>query len=238
LPRHTPSPSASTKTQGRRRLETLYKIARIARHIVWRDLLRHGFIRIYGVERMNIVIETERLILKNYTESDLKNVYRLKSEPLVWKYSTKTASDNIEDAKNYLLSLLKNYDENKYNFQALFLKDTREYIGEAGVLSFNKEKTRAVVGYNLLPQYWKNGYATEITKALVKYLFEEEKVERVEGLVGEDNIASRKVLEKSGFKIEGLLRHFAYINKEFVNVYYYGIIKSDFQNDIYQNNIC
>jgi ribosomal-protein-alanine N-acetyltransferase len=177
---------------------------------------------------MNILIETERLILKNYTESDLENVYRLKSEPLVWKYSTKTASDDIEESKKYILSLLKNYDENKYNFQALFLKDTREYIGEAGVLSFNQEKTRAVVGYNLLPQYWKNGYATEITKALVKYLFEEEKVERVEALVGEGNVASRKVLEKSGFKIEGLLRHFAYINKEFVNVYYYGIIKSDF----------
>ncbi|MBU3137642.1 GNAT family N-acetyltransferase [Clostridium gasigenes] len=71
-------------------------------------------------------------------------------------------------------------------------------------------------------------YTTEITKALIKYLFEIEKVERIEALVGSGNEASKRVLEKSGFIQEGLLRSFAYINNKFVNVYYYGIIKDDY----------
>jgi ribosomal-protein-alanine N-acetyltransferase len=110
----------------------------------------------------------------------------------------------------------------------MFLKSTSEYIGEAGILSFKQPNNRAVVGYNLLPNYWKNGYVTEITKALVKYLFIERGAERIEGLVLEENTASRKVLEKNGFCKEGILRNFALINNIYKNVCYYGIIKGDY----------
>ena len=177
---------------------------------------------------MPIEIETERLILKDYCENDLEYIYRLKSEPLVWKFSTKIATNEIEDSKNLLEIVLKNYDKNKQDFQALFLKDSVKYIGEAGILSFNIQSNRAVIGYNLLPEYWNNGYATEITKALVKYLFEDTETERVEALAMEANKASTKVLEKSGFVLEGLLRNYAYINKQYFNVCYFGMIRHDY----------
>jgi len=183
---------------------------------------------------MNIQIETKRLILRNYSEKDLDNVFRLKSEPTVWKFSSKVTSNKIEDAQIYLENILRNYSEDKKDFQALFLKDTEEYIGEVGILSFAKQNNRAVLGYNLLPKYWGNGYATEITKALVKYLFDVEKLERIEALTADENIASRKVLEKSGFLQEGLLRNFAYINNRYTSVCYYGIIKDDYYR--MQNN--
>lgn len=177
---------------------------------------------------MPIPIETERLILKDYTESDLDNVYKLKSDPLVWKFSSKEAVNDIEESRSYLTCVLKNYEEDRYDFQALYIRGTEEYIGEAGVLSFNRRNQRAVIGYNLLPKYWGNGYATEITMGLAKYLFEEVNAQRIEALVMEGNEASRKVLEKSGFIVEGLLRNFTYIDGEYFNVYYYGIIRSDF----------
>ena len=69
---------------------------------------------------MNIEIETERLILKNYCENDLDNNYRLKSEPLVWKFSTKIATNEIDDSTILLEIILKNYHKNKQDFQALF----------------------------------------------------------------------------------------------------------------------
>lgn len=177
---------------------------------------------------MPIEIETKRLILKNYCENDLDNIYRLKSEPLVWKFSTQIATNEIEDSRILLESVLKNYDKNKQDFQALFLKDSVKYIGEAGILSFNNQRNSAVIGYNLLPQYWENGYATEITKALVKYLFEDTKTERIEALAMEANKSSTKVLEKSGFVLEGLLRNYAYINNQYFNVCYFGMIRNDY----------
>ncbi len=178
---------------------------------------------------MTVQIETNRLILRNYCENDLNNISRLKSNPLIWKFSSKKVTNSIEESKKYLESILKNYLEKRNDFQALFLKETKEFIGEAGILSSNRQNNRAVIGYNLLPRYWNNGYATEITKALVKYLFEEEKVERIEALAADENKASKKVLEKSGFIQEGLLRNFAYIESKYIDVCYYGIISSDYQ---------
>ena len=125
---------------------------------------------------MNRRIDTTRLILKNYCERDVEDFHRLKSNPLVWRFSTKVPSSSIEETQNYLNEVLKNYNEDKHDFMALFLKETGEYIGEAGVLSHIMPNNRAVVGYNLLPEYWGNGYATEITKALVKYLFKDKVV--------------------------------------------------------------
>ena len=173
-------------------------------------------------------IESKRLFLKKYCPDDLYNLHQLKTEPLVWKYSDKAVVNNINETKNYLDNILDNYDSNKYDFQALFLKDSSDYIGEAGILAFNNRTNRAVIGYNLLPKYWGYGYATEITQALVRYLFEEQTVERIEALVVEGNTSSQKVLEKSGFIVEGLLRNFSYINEKFKNVYYYGIIREDY----------
>jgi len=174
-------------------------------------------------------LQTERLLLSNYTENDLDHYHRLRSDPMVWRYSTKTPVKNIEESKVELELILEKYRKEQWDFQGLFLKSTGTYIGEAGILSLIQRTNRAVVGYNLLPQYWGNGYGTEITNALVKYLFEELEIERIEALVLEGNEASRKVLEKCGFKEEGFLRHFALINGQYRNVHYYGIIRADLE---------
>lgn len=50
-------------------------------------------------------------------------------------------------------------------------------------ISYNSYANRCEVGYNLLPEYWNKGYATEVTKALVKFAFDSLKVERIEALV-------------------------------------------------------
>lgn len=86
-----------------------------------------------------------------------------------------------------------------------------------------------LIGYNLLPQYWNQGYATEITKHLVKYSFEFLDVERIEALVLQINSASCRVLEKSGFMLEGVLRNFNKCETGYRNVCYYGIISSDYK---------
>lgn len=108
------------------------------------------------------------------------------------------------------------------------MKDTQTYIGEAGILSVNKKCNRCIIGYNLLPEYWGYGYATEITRGLIEYIFKDLGIERIEALSLEKNTASRRVLMKSGFKEEGLLRNFSCINQQYNNVCYYGMIKQDF----------
>lgn len=175
----------------------------------------------------NEMIITDRLILRKYLNNDLEDYYSLCSSDLVWKYSTKEAIINKEDAKNLLEAVIAATKDSFIGFHALIDKEDGTYIGEAGVLFLNTAANRAVIGYNLLPDYWSKGYATEITISLVKFAFDSLGVERVEALAVQDNIASCHVLEKAGLKREGVLKHFARCHDNYFDVCYYGLITSE-----------
>ena len=173
-------------------------------------------------------IHTERLYLRDLTDEDLDHVHQLKSDDRIWQYSTQAISKSIDDSKDYLSKLLSNYEQSISCFQGLFLVENDTFIGEAGEISHNSRSNRSTIGYNLLPGFWNKGYATEISKGIVQHLFDIKKVERVEALVIEGNIGSKKVLEKTGFKLEGILRNFGHKNNVYFNVHYYGMIRDDF----------
>lgn len=172
-------------------------------------------------------IKTRRLLLKPYSMENLEDYYSLMSNPIVWTYSTNIPHENILRSEQQLKEVLVRYGDSCIGFNALFEKSENVYIGEAGILSLNRVADRCVIGYNLLPDYWGKGYATEISKSLIEYAFDELQVERVEALALKSNIASCKVLEKSGMYLDGLLRHFAKIRGKYEDVCYYSIITSD-----------
>ncbi|MCB2340228.1 GNAT family N-acetyltransferase [Clostridium estertheticum] len=174
-----------------------------------------------------MIFETERLLLSEYQLDNLEDFFELKSCNEVWNYSTFIPLKEKDEAKPLLDNLINDRNNGKYVFMALYKKDTNEFIGEAGIIGHNPNANRCEVGYNLLPQYWNHGYATEITKGIVKYAFECLDFERIESLVLQINKTSCKVLEKSGFLVEGVLRNFNRCETGYRNVCYYGIISSD-----------
>lgn len=173
-------------------------------------------------------IETERLILKEYNKDDIEAFYSLKSDKEVWIYSTFKPLTDRKEAVALLDCILSNRKNTYPDFLALFEKKTMQYIGEAGIIGSNPNASRGEVGYNLLPEYWKRGYATEILSAIVKWAFQDRQYERLEALALECNTASCKVLEKCGFQKEGVLRNFNKWEYGFRNVNYYGMIYEDY----------
>ena len=174
-----------------------------------------------------MILETERLLLVDYQLDNLDDFLILKSCNEVWSYSTFIPLKEKDQAKQLLDKLINDRINGKYTFMALYKKDTNEFIGEAGIIGHNPNANRCVVGYNLLPKYWNQGYATEITKELIKYAFECLEFERIEALALQINKASCKVLEKSGFLLEGVLRNFNRCETGYRNVCYYGITSED-----------
>jgi len=167
---------------------------------------------------------TERLILRPYTNIDLLNLLKLRSDPRIWSFSTFTTDNTVEGAQAKLTSLLEDYANNRRAPYALF-NSNQEYIGEAGAFSSSIEHQRVNIGYNLLPQFWGCGFATEITKAIIYSLLIDSSVIRIEATVSEDNLASRKVLEKSDMQLEGILHKYAIIQGKLHNICYYSIVK-------------
>lgn len=96
--------------------------------------------------------------------------------------------------------------------------------------------SRAEIGYKLHPAYWKRGIAGEAIEAVLRYGYYHLQLERIEAIIDPLNLSSQKVLEKHGFKREGLLRHYEYNFGRFNDVYIYAGIKSNFRGRHFQLN--
>src|SRR5256885_11645105 len=89
---------------------------------------------------------------------------------------------------------------------AITLRDSGRLIGSAGIGIWSREHGRAELGYVINRAYWSRGFATEVTRRLVRYGFDEMDLHRIEATCHPDNRASVRVLEKAGFRFEGRLR--------------------------------
>ena len=85
----------------------------------------------------------------------------------------------------------------------------------------------AVIGYFLIPEYYGRGIMSAAVKKICAEAFEKLDIQRIEGTPFEPNIASRRVLEKAGFELEGVLRDAIYKNGKLYNKYIYGLTKGD-----------
>jgi ribosomal-protein-alanine N-acetyltransferase len=174
-------------------------------------------------------IETKRLILKEITWDDLEDIHRLHSIPEVDKYNTLGIPKNIEETKEVIRPVI---EDQKSEIRKLYLwkvlrKDSDEFIGIAGMnLSLNKFKLGEIY-FKLIPSQCGNGYATEISKKLIESGFHDFQLHKVEAGVSTENIASIRVLEKSGMIREGLRRKILPIRGEWKDNYHYAIVEDD-----------
>ena len=150
---------------------------------------------------MKPIITTTRLLLKQITPNDTEEMFRLHSNPIVQKYTGEPPVESIEEMKGMILSRVDNYKKYGYGRWATFLKDEMQFIGWAG-LAYLPEFDKIDLGYRFLPEYWGKGYATEASRAILKYRFEELGLERIIAIAMKENKASMRVMEKVGMKFE------------------------------------
>ncbi len=109
---------------------------------------------------------------------------------------------------------------------AITYKD--EFVGTIGLMFKNDiYKYTAEVGYWLGEPFWGKGITTTALKLLIRHSFEDLQLKRLVAFTVEYNKASAKVLEKSGFVKEGILRKHSYKNKQFWDEYVFGLVNED-----------
>ncbi|MDP9230696.1 MAG: GNAT family N-acetyltransferase [Bacteroidota bacterium] len=158
---------------------------------------------------MNVVIETERLLLRTFTEEDAPFIYELNIDPEVTKY-THDPVTNLNQANTILQHvILPQYALYNHGRWAVHLKSNLEFIGWCGLK--NRPETRLTVGqgkeidlgYRFLRKHWGHGYATESARACIEYGFEKLNLECITGRALPGNTSSIKVLEKCGMEFIG-----------------------------------
>lgn len=161
------------------------------------DVKRHKI----NIHRMKIKIETDRLILREFEENDFKAVYEFGSDLEVNKYTGDELVKSMDLAKNIIKNIwLEDYKKYGYGRWALIYKPANKIIGFAG-LKYLPEFNETDIGFRFLPEYWNKGIATEASKEIITYGFNNLGLNRIIGIAMPKNLASCKVLEKSGLKI-------------------------------------
>jgi ribosomal-protein-alanine N-acetyltransferase len=106
-------------------------------------------------------------------------------------------------------------------------KKDNEVIGTCGYNNHVKKSSRGEIGYELGREYWGNGYASEAVKEILKYGFKTMHLNRIEAFVVPEAIKSINLLEKLGFKKEGMLKEYGYWHGRYWDENIYSLLKRD-----------
>lgn len=182
-----------------------------------------------NITRIFPVITTSRLILRQLTIEDVTVLHKYWSDSDVLEYLSLEPFANIQESLD-MIDILKNlYDDNQGARWVITAKDCGKVLGTCGFHNFKSEHRRVEMGYELGKEYWRQGIMTEALQAIIHYGFDTMKYNRIEAFVNFGNIRSKKILEKNGFKLDGLLREYEFNRSKFVDQYCYSLLKSECQ---------
>ena len=154
---------------------------------------------------MQIYLETERILLRQFTPDDVDCLYALDSDPEVMRYLTNGVPRSYAETKNETLPRHIAYYEKFAHFGvwAAIEKETGAFIGWFHFRPDARNPEEDIeLGYRLMRLVWDKGYATEVSRALIRKGFEELGVKRVTARAMKANVNSWRVMEKVGMNFE------------------------------------
>ena len=148
------------------------------------------------------MIETNRLILREFQPTDLQELAPILADPKVMRFSP-TGVNSVEQVQEKIQGFITCYREFGFGKWAVVLKENNQLLGYCGIAMERIDgKDEKELGYRIDSRYWGQGLATEAASATVRYGFEHFNLPYILGIVERANLASVKVLEKVGMQYE------------------------------------
>lgn len=170
------------------------------------------------------IIKTERLLLRQFKENDLQNVFKGLSNPDIIKYYG-ISFDSLEATKEQIDWFAQLEKSETGIWWAICSLDNKTFYGAGGLNSLNKEHKKAEIGFWLLTDFWGQGIMTEVMPIICNYGFNNLGLHRIEGFVDSDNINCKKAMSKLNFQYEGTMRGCEMKDNKFISLDIYAIIK-------------
>jgi ribosomal-protein-alanine N-acetyltransferase len=149
-------------------------------------------------------LETKRLILRKFEETDFERVFLIDSNPEVMKYIGVPPLSNISQSKKIIKMVQQQYRDNGIGRFAVIEKESNLLIGWSGLKFLTQEingyNNIYELGYRFLPEFWGKGYALESAKASLDYGFNDLNIETIYAMAHCENEGSNHILRKLGFE--------------------------------------
>lgn len=136
-----------------------------------------------------MILETARLIIREYTPDDFDALFEILSDKETMKYYTKPYDEN--GVNRWINWCIDSYRQYGFGLWALELKETGNFIGDCGISMQNIDgEILPEIGYHVHKKYWRQGYAKEACAAVRQWFFQNTEFESVYSYMNRDNIAS------------------------------------------------
>jgi len=178
-----------------------------------------------------LFLHTQRLIIRNFSASDLESFLAYRNDPEVAKYQGWTFPYPREKAAAFIDEMKDVHapKQGQWIQLAVELKESGEMIGDVAARVKSTDARQAVFGYSFASAHWRKGYATEALTAFIDYLFEDVDMHRITADCDVENSASWKTLEKLGFRREAHFVESFPVNGEYISEYHYGMLQREWR---------
>jgi RimJ/RimL family protein N-acetyltransferase len=172
-----------------------------------------------------VQLESERLLLREFSLSDWPAVNAYTSDPRVVQYMSfgPTTEEQTREHLSQCLATAAEQPRRIYEL-AVILRAENRLIGTVTLALHPYERRHASFSYLLHPEYWGHGYATEAMRTLIGYGFNVLQLHRLEDTCDTRNQASARVMEKLGMRREGHLRETIWKDRQWYDEYIYAIL--------------
>jgi RimJ/RimL family protein N-acetyltransferase len=177
------------------------------------------------------VLETERLRLRHPDAGDLDALYAIFGDPVPMRYWSHEPLADRDAAKAYLGSIDEGFEQRTLFQWAVTERGAGGLIGTVTLDTWDRTNRHAEIGFVLHPSEWGKGYAGEAVRAVLACGFDALDLHRVEAELDPRNGASARLLERLGFRYEGLLRERWFLYDEWCDSALYGLLRHDFRDE-------
>ena len=179
---------------------------------------------------MNILkgkrIQSNRLLLRPFIESDIEYVFKGLSHPDIIKHYG-VSFDSLEATKEQMTWFSHLEKGGTGMWFAVCSLDNKIFYGAGGLNDLSKEHRKAEIGFWLLTDFWGKGIMTEAMPLICNYGFHKLGLHRIEGFVESDNTNCKNAMAKLDFQHEGTMKDCEIKNGAFISLDIYSKIKSE-----------
>ena len=181
------------------------------------------------VPSLSIPIETQRLVLRDYTAEDAAAVHKMLQEPSYWQHQTGDKPElKIIEALMTWAEQEQNMSPRLNYYLAATLKGSNELIGEGVLKITDARHGQGEIGFGIAKQHWNQGYASEIGKALMGHGFKTLNLHRIQSVCSPENKGAIRTLQKLGMGREGLMREVAHVKGRWWSSVVYAMIDHEY----------
>ncbi|WP_254522217.1 GNAT family N-acetyltransferase [Natrinema caseinilyticum] len=173
-----------------------------------------------------VFLEGDHTTLRPIEEEDLEFLQAQVNDPRIWRPIGRSRPLNQEQEHEWFEDVVCS-DENV----SLLIVDESTPVGSLGFNGIDWEVQKAELGYWIAPDHQRQGYGTEAVEQILEYGFDQLGLHRIEARVFELNEPSRRLLESVGFTQEGVHRDVEFVDGQYRDAYWYGLLEDEWRGE-------